>query len=119
MKIKYHINLGNYITKEDFNSGYHKEITLGNEFEIISNKVELVGYFPYKLFDGEDKKRVEEKYKKELKESMDKLIYKIGNQVTSAVNILYNNKNIETINLHPYKEGEFTMYVCIENKKIK
>jgi hypothetical protein len=115
MKIKYHINLGNYVTKENFNSAYHNEVILNDKFEIISNKVELMGYFPYKLFDDEDNKRVKEKYKKELKEIMDDMIYKIDEQVTIAVDILRENKNIETIKLNPYNEGEFTMYVSIEN----
>lgn len=117
MKVKYHINLGNYITKENFYSGYHKEIVLNDKFEIISEKIELIGYFPYKLFDDEDAKRVKEKYKKELKKSMDKLIYKIGHQVTNAIDILYDNKSIENISLYPYTEGEFTIYACVENNK--
>ena len=117
MKIKYNINLGNYIANSNFNSIYTKEIILNNKYNIISSKIELLGYFPYKLFDDEDEKRVKEKYKKELKEYMDNIIYKMKNQVENAINILSKNKNIKSIELYPYTDSEFTIYTSIENFK--
>ena len=117
MKVVYHINLGNYVTKKNFNSAYHKEIILNDELEIVSSKVELLGYFPYKIFDDEDKKRVEEKYKEELKETMEELISKVNKRMSKLISLLHNDKNIEAVNLQPYKEGEFTVYGYIKDNK--
>lgn len=117
MKIKYHIDLGNYITKDNFNSAYNKEIMLNDNMKIVSTKIGLSGYFPYKLFDAEDEIRVKKQYEEKLREVMDEMICIINSQVVNAIDILCKNKNIESINLHPYKKGEFTIYTSIVNSK--
>ena len=117
MEIRYHINLGNYVTEKSFNSAYNKKVILDDKLKVISSEVELMGYFPYKPFDDNDKKRVKDQYKKELEESMEELICKINKQVTDTINILCENNNIESINLYPYNKGEFTIYTSIINSK--
>lgn len=117
MKIKYNINLGNYVTKDNFDSFYNREIILNDKFKVISDKVKLEGYFPYKLFDDEDEKKVKKQYKEKLKGTMNELILKIDKNVTNSIEILIENKNIESINLYPYREGEFTIYTYITNFK--
>lgn len=116
-KINYHIDLGNYVTKSKFNSAYIKKIILNDKLEVISDQVELIGYFPYKLFDEDDERIVKENYRVELEYTMENLINKMSTQVTDIIKFISRTEDIESISLYPYREDEFTVHTSIVRNK--